>query len=83
VAPQYGDFWYGAAVFLCVSRSVRDTATYLDQVHGRLPGDPYAVPKPKGGFASQAESEPGTLHLAFTTLTPGGHDVHPEVVEAV
>jgi amidase len=83
VAPQYGDFWYGAAVFLCVSRSVRDTATYLDQVHGRLPGDPYTVPRPKNGFASQAEAEPGTLRLSFTTRTPGGHDAHPEVIKAV
>lgn len=83
LAPQYGDFWYGAAVFLCVSRSVRDTAAYLDAVHGRAPGDAYAVPTPKEGYAAQGETEPGKLRLAFTTRTPGGHAVHPEVVEAV
>ncbi len=28
--PDVVDFWYGSAVFLCASRSVRDTAAYLD-----------------------------------------------------
>jgi amidase len=35
--PDLVDFWYGAAVFLCVSRSVRDTAAYLDAIAGGCP----------------------------------------------
>ena len=39
-APSAVDFYYGGAVFLCLSRNVRDTAAYLDVVNGSLPGEP-------------------------------------------
>ncbi len=37
----FGDYWYGGAYFLCLSRSIRDTAGFLDAVAGHLPGEPY------------------------------------------
>ncbi|WP_292628136.1 amidase [Mesorhizobium sp.] len=49
LAP-FGDYWYGGAYFLCCSRTVRDTAAYLDAVAGALPGDPYTPPVPGGSW---------------------------------
>ena len=83
LAPHYADFWYGAAVFLCLSRSVRDTAHYLDGVAGRWPGDPYYTRTSHRRYASVVERAPGRLRIAFTTKAPGGYEVHPEIVEAV
>ncbi|MGD9538764.1 MAG: amidase [Alphaproteobacteria bacterium] len=83
LVPQYADFWYGAAVFLCVSRTIRDTANYLDGVHGRWPGDVYYSRPPHGRYATMIERPPQRLRIAFTVKTPGGFEVHPEVVEAV
>ena len=44
LAP-FADYWAGGAYFLCVSRTVRDTALYLDALAGGLPGDPYTPPE--------------------------------------
>ena len=46
-----GDAWYGCAYDLCVSRTVRDTAAYLDALAGMLPGDAYYAPQPSAALA--------------------------------
>jgi amidase len=43
----FADYWAGGAYFLCNSRTVRDTAAYLDVMGGALPGDPYELPTPE------------------------------------
>ena len=50
LSPALSDYWYGGAIFLCVSRTVRDTAAFLEITGGSLPGDPYYMPLPKEGF---------------------------------
>ncbi|MGC4025335.1 MAG: amidase family protein [Mesorhizobium sp.] len=35
--PQEADMWFGCIYFLCNSRTIRDTAAYLDAVAGRPP----------------------------------------------
>ena len=69
-APSAVDFWYGGAVFLCVSRSVRDTAAYLDAVNGSLPGEPYYAPKPATSFLEEAATPPGKLRIAMVAQSP-------------
>ena len=71
-APAAVDFWYGGAVFLCVSRSVRDTAQYLDVVNGSLPGEPYIAPKPTVSFLTEAGTLPGNLKIALVGESPDG-----------
>ena len=71
-APVAVDFWYGGAVFLCLSRSVRDTAQYLDVVNGSLPGEPYTAPKPEVPFLTEAGTPPGNLKIALVGESPGG-----------
>ena len=71
-APAAADFWYGGAVFLCLSRSVRDTAAYLDAVNGSLPGEPYYAPKPATPFLEEASTPPGKLKIAVSAQSPDG-----------
>ncbi len=83
-APIWADYWHGAAQFLCVSRSVRDSAAYLDVVYGTLPGDSFAAPpREPGFFLAQTKKNPGKLRIGFTTHTPEGLSVDPECAAAV
>ena len=72
MAPAVVDFWYGGALFFCVTRSVRDTAAYLDVVNGSLPGEPYYAPKPEVPFLTEAGTAPGKLKIAMVTESPEG-----------
>jgi amidase len=83
LAPNYADYWYGGASFLCVSHSVRDTAAYLDAVAGRAAGDPYSPPFPEQSFLDQVGIEPGRLRIGCVVVSPSGEPVHHDVVRAV
>lgn len=83
LGPMQADFFYGAAHFLCVSRTVRDTAAFLDVTSGALPGDPYNTPAPARPWLEETGSEPGRLRIGFTTADPHGRPVHDECVAAV
>lgn len=82
VSPA-ADFWHGGAVFLCLSRSVRDTAAYLEAVAGALPGEPYALSVPVLPYSEAVKQRSRKLRCAFTVQSPDGQPVDPEVVEAV
>jgi len=82
LAP-FGDYWYGGASFLCVSRTVRDTAAYLDAVAGALPGDPYTPPIPGASWRDLAERAPQRLRIGFTVTPPDGSAIDPEAARAV
>ena len=77
------DFFYGAAHFLCVSRTVRDTAAFLDVTSGELPGDPYNTPPPDRPWLEEVGADPGHLRVGFTTSAPHGRPVHDEAAAAV
>jgi amidase len=83
-AAPFGDWWVGGAYGLCNSRTVRDTAAYLDAVAGSVPGDPYPVPPPPLPFSELAVRDLKGLRIGYTVTAPG--PVHPEMralVEAV
>ncbi len=82
LAP-FGDYWYGGAYFLCVSRTVRDTAAYLDAVAGALPGDPYTPSVPAAPWHELAERAPQRLRIGFTVTPPDGSAIDPEAIRAV
>ena len=83
-APATVEFYYGGAVFLCVSRSVRDTAAYFDVVNGSLPGEPYYAPKPATPFLDEAGTPPGKLKIAMVAEPPEGcTPLDSEVAEAL
>lgn len=82
LAP-FADYWAGGAYFLCNTRTVRDTAAYLDAVSGALPGDPYPVAAVSDTFGELAKRPPKGLRIGYTVTAPNGAPVDPEVKAAV
>lgn len=82
LAP-FGDYWYGGAYFLCCSRTVRDTAAYLDALAGALPGDAYTPPVPDGSWLDLSARAPRKLRIAYSVTPPNGTAVDPEVKAVV
>jgi amidase len=82
-ASPAGDSWYGCSYDLCVSRTVRDTAAYLDAVAGVLPGDPYQAPRPDGRWLDVTARPPGRLRIGFSVVPPDGNPVGVEPATAV
>ncbi len=80
LAPDL-EHWNGMSVNGCVSRTVADTALYLDITSGgsREPGAPAAPPKP---FAEYAATPPGRLRIA-TSTKPARAAAPPQVGASV
>jgi amidase len=66
-----------------VTRTVRDSAAFLDAVHGAAPGDRYWAPPPSAPFAEAVDRDPGRLTVAFSIRDFRGDRVHPECETAV
>jgi len=61
--------WRGMAVLGCLSRSVLDTALWLDVVSGGS-AEAEAPPPPDRPFVESAQTPPGKLRVAYSTLAP-------------
>jgi amidase len=64
------EHWYGLSVSGCVSRTVSDSALYLDAVAGAAKGDFDSPPPLERPLAEAARTSPGKLRIAYTTKTP-------------
>jgi amidase len=75
------EHWNGLSANGCLSRTVADTALWLDLVSGgsREPGAP---PAPERPFLEAARSAPGRLRIAWSTATPRAA-APPRVAEVV
>jgi Asp-tRNA(Asn)/Glu-tRNA(Gln) amidotransferase A subunit family amidase len=62
---------------------VLDAAATLDVMAGYETGDPYWAPPPGRPFRDEVGVSPGTLRVAFTTISPTGQPMTPECVAAV
>ncbi len=82
--PQTPDVWLGSVSTFCVTRTVRDTAAYLDAVAGTLPGDPYTCAT-AGNVVAAAEQR--CRPRGFASATPrsphGTTGLAPEVSSAI
>ena len=78
MGPKRGEGWGGVSVGHVVSRSVRDSAAFLDATAGAAPGDPYPAPPPPRPFLDEAKTAPGRLRIAFSTKPAIPADVHPD-----
>ncbi|MFN8285325.1 MAG: amidase [Chitinophagales bacterium] len=72
LGPQVGEQWSGAVSEGCVSRSVRDSALYLDCIQGALDGDPYVIQKPERPYAEEIKMATGKLRIGYTLQMPEG-----------
>jgi amidase len=63
------EHWYGLSVSGCVSRTVIDTALYLDVMSGAQKGDFDSPPPLERPLVEAARTSPGKLRIACTTKT--------------
>ena len=70
------------SVELCVSRTVRDTATLLDAVRGSAVGDTVMAPAPVRRYVDELGAEPGRLRIGLLDHHPQGGAVAPECAAA-
>lgn len=78
MAPA-ADVWHGGAYFLANTRTVRDTAAYLDAVAGAMPGDPYTPPTPEGSWLERCKEPPKQLRIGYTITPPAGLPIDADV----
>jgi amidase len=75
--------WNGAAIEGCVSRSVRDSAAYLDVIQGAAPGDPYIVQAPERPYLQEVSTSPGKLRIGYTAANTVGQTVDEACLKAM
>ncbi|MES2684148.1 MAG: amidase [Pseudomonadota bacterium] len=80
--PHHAEGWEGASSEHVLTRSVRDSAAMLDALAGPSPGDPFHIAASALPFAEHARRAPGKLRIGFSTRSPIGTAVDPEIVEA-
>lgn len=81
--PGVGERWGGCSVEGVVSRSVRDTALFIDLTQGPKPGDPYTAPPPTRSYLSEVGAAPGTLRIGLLEGAPRGIPLAPDCAAAV
>jgi amidase len=81
--PDDADIWFGCISTFCHSRTVRDSAAFLDVVAGAMTGDLYNPPSPERSWLSQLGDRPKKLRVGYTLTAPWGSPYSPEVKAAV
>jgi amidase len=81
--PDAVDMWFGSVYHGALTRTVRDTAAFLDATAGNLPGDPYTPPKPARTWLESLGDRPKQLRIGYTLTTPWGPAFAPAVADAV
>ena len=81
--PAYPDVLYGGGVVGCVSRSVRDTAAYIDVIADYTPANQYRVPKPERPYVKEAARDPERLRIGYATRSPSELALDTDCVAAV
>ena len=64
------EHWYGLSVNGALTRSVADSALFLDVVSGAVPGEWDAPPPPERSFVESASAAPGKLRVAWSLKAP-------------
>ena len=81
--PDVGEGWSGLACGHALTRTVRDSAAFLDATSGPAPGDPYWAPPPTRPFLQEVGANPGQLRIALEKEAITGTPVHPECLKGV
>ncbi|HET7300899.1 MAG TPA: amidase family protein [Oleiagrimonas sp.] len=76
----------GLFPFLCyhvTTRSVRDSAAFLDVLEGPAPGSRYSVDRPERPFIQEVGADPGKLRIGMLRSSPLATRLHPDCQAAV
>jgi amidase len=82
LGPDVSEGWHGFVVPHVISRTVRDSAAFLDATHGRDVGAPYDAPAHAGSFLGEVGRDPPRLRVAYTTRSLLGQKTHPDCAHA-
>jgi amidase len=83
MGPKRGEGWGGLSIGHVVSRTVRDSAAFLDATAGAAPGDPYAAPPPARLYVDEVKAKPNKLRIAVSTTPAIPVSVDPDCAHAV
>ncbi len=82
LGPHTGEGWHGLVVPHVLSRTVRDSAAFLDATHGPDVGAPYVAPPPRGSFLAAATPNAGEkaprLRIGFSAKSILGERTHED-----
>ncbi len=78
MGPDVGEGWGSMATGHVVSRTVRDSALFLDVTHGPANGDPYHPPYFAGSYFTKHTAETGKLRIAVDMSPNSTGSVHEE-----
>ncbi len=81
--PYVGEGWAGMAIDGFLTRSVRDTATFLDACQGPDLGAPYVAPPLSASHRAAMARPPSRLRVAFCDTTLTGEPIHSDCRAAV
>jgi amidase len=81
--PIDADIWFGSVATFAVSRTVRDSAAFLDATAVQLPGDPYTPPRPDGRWLDGLSAPRRPRRIGVTTRAAWGEETAPVVRAAV
>lgn len=81
-SPTYSDP-EGFIVEGCISRTVRDTAAFLDLVEGPDLGAKFRIERPPAKYVDILERDPPRLKIGYTLECGKGHAVPPSVGAAI
>jgi amidase len=81
--PDGFDYALGNVVDHVVTRTVRDSAAMLDATGYPEPGSPYPAPPKDRPYAEEVGRSPGKLRIAWSSETPSGRPIEPEIQAAL
>jgi amidase len=77
--PLHFEGWFGASVANVVSRTVRDTALFLDAGQGHETGSAYWCPPLVRPYVEELQREPGKLRVAVVRQSLTGAPLEPAI----
>lgn len=81
--PSMVEAMHGMAINHVITRSVRDSAAWLDATHGEELGSLVQLAKPEISFLAATQTPPSKLKIAFSTRSPINSPVDAEAITAV
>ena len=81
--PDRGEGWSGMSTEHVVSRSVRDSAAFLDLTHGPDLRAPYFATPPDVPFLAAMQAQQPSLRVGLVTRTSAGEAIDAECEQAV